>query len=156
MSVNKSSDDIDSIYSHKAAAMTLATLYDCGHFKPYYLTNGKIADNIQFMKYVERRFIESHAEIHGILAYKVGVNMVQKNIQLNNMDKKGEHMSSRLVQLACQFESSISLAADDRKLNAKSLMGVLSFPFKEGMQLSITADGADETEAADAIVSYLQ
>lgn len=81
--------------------------------------------------------------------------MVQKNIQLQNLAKKGDHLSSRLVQLSCQYDSSIRLVTEGRQLNAKSLMGILSFPFQEGMQLTVVADGADETDAVEAIAAYL-
>lgn len=60
-----------------------------------------------------------------------------------------------LVQVASQFESSIYIEYDNKKINAKSIMGMMTVNLSEGKEVSVSADGADETEAIDKIQEYL-
>ena len=60
-----------------------------------------------------------------------------------------------LVQVASQYESSVYVECGDKKVNAKSIMGMMSLGLDIGDQVTVTAEGADEEEAADAIESYL-
>ena len=81
--------------------------------------------------------------------------MTSKEIRVKNLSSKGEHLASHPVQLACRFDSSIEVITEGRRLNAKSLMGILSFPFVEDMVVTVVANGADEEAAVDAIDTYL-
>lgn len=81
--------------------------------------------------------------------------MTSKEVKVTNLSSKGDHLPSQLVQLACRFDSSIEVITDGRRLNAKSLMGILSFPFTEDMMLTVVANGADEEAAVEAIYTYL-
>lgn len=81
--------------------------------------------------------------------------MTSKEIQVKNLSLKGDHLPSHLVQLACRFDSSIEVITEGRRLNAKSLMGILSFPFTENMVITVVANGADEEVAVEAIDTYL-
>jgi len=60
-----------------------------------------------------------------------------------------------LVQVASKFESRIYLESADRKVNAKSIMGMMSLGLDIGDQVTVTAEGADEEAAVDAIENYL-
>lgn len=60
-----------------------------------------------------------------------------------------------LVQVASQFDSSIHLETEGKYVNAKSIMGMMTLVFENGMELSVVADGADESEAIDKIEEYL-
>jgi catabolite repression HPr-like protein len=60
-----------------------------------------------------------------------------------------------LVQVASQYESTIMVEAGDKKINAKSIMGMMSLGLAEGENLIVSADGADESEAIDHIERYL-
>ena len=60
-----------------------------------------------------------------------------------------------LVQVASQFDSSIHLETEGKYVNAKSIMGMMTLVFENGMELSVVADGADEAEAIDKIEEYL-
>ena len=53
---------------------------------------------------------------------------------------------AELVQTACRF---------GKYINAKSLMGMMAFGLKKGMQVEISADGADETQAVETIKNFL-
>lgn len=61
----------------------------------------------------------------------------------------------RLVQKANAFKSSIWIETEDRRVNAKSLLGVVSLGVKKDMTLLIIADGDDQNEALDALESMI-
>ena len=60
-----------------------------------------------------------------------------------------------LVQLASSYESTIYVQSDNKKINAKSIMGVMSLALMDGSEVTIDAEGADEKEAAEAVGSFL-
>jgi len=60
-----------------------------------------------------------------------------------------------LIQKANEFKSSIWIEKDDRRVNAKSLLGVLSLGVAQGATISIIADGADETQAVDTLCDLI-
>lgn len=60
-----------------------------------------------------------------------------------------------LVQVASQYESSIYVETDDKKVNAKSIMGMMSLVIDEGETVVISANGKDEDKAIDKIEKYL-
>ena len=60
------------------------------------------------------------------------------------------------IQKANSFKSSIWIEKDDRKVNAKSLLGVLSLGIAKGMVVTLVADGQDENEALDGLIGLVQ
>ena len=60
-----------------------------------------------------------------------------------------------LIQKASTFRSSIWISKGERKANAKSLLGVMSLGIENHMDLVVTVDGSDESEALDVMVEYL-
>ena len=54
------------------------------------------------------------------------------------------------------FKSSVWIEKDDRKVNAKSLLGVLSLGIAKGMVVTLIADGSDENEAVDGLIELVQ
>ena len=60
------------------------------------------------------------------------------------------------VQVASQYESKIYLELDDKKINAKSIMGMMSIALSTGDELLVSCDGADEAEAIEGIADFLQ
>lgn len=59
------------------------------------------------------------------------------------------------IQKANEFKCSIWVEKDDRRVNAKSLLGVLSMGIMDGSTISLIADGVDEAEALDALVKLV-
>ena len=59
------------------------------------------------------------------------------------------------IQKANEFKSSIWVEVEDRKINAKSLLGVLSMGITKGTRISIIAEGPDEEEAVKALTEML-
>lgn len=60
------------------------------------------------------------------------------------------------VQKANEFESSIWLESGDRKMNAKSLLGIMSLGIVTGTSVTLTASGSDAEAAVDALEALLQ
>ena len=59
------------------------------------------------------------------------------------------------IQKANEFKSAIWVEREERKVNAKSLLGVLSLGIIKGTAINLIADGADEKEAVEALVKLI-
>ncbi|HCA21927.1 MAG TPA: HPr family phosphocarrier protein [Lachnospiraceae bacterium] len=62
---------------------------------------------------------------------------------------------AEIVQTASQYESAIYLISGDKKINAKSIMGMMSLGLHNDDIISVEADGRDEEQAIDAVVRYM-
>lgn len=60
-----------------------------------------------------------------------------------------------LVQVASQYDSTIYLEADGKRVNAKSIMGMMTMALKAGEKLTVEATGSDEAEAIEGIERYI-
>ena len=60
-----------------------------------------------------------------------------------------------LVQVASRFESSVYVEADGRKVNAKSIMGMMTLGLAAGDSVTVEIDGKDENTAFESIEKYL-
>ncbi len=60
-----------------------------------------------------------------------------------------------LVQVASQYDSDIYMETDGKRVNAKSIMGMMSIGMDVGDKITVSADGADEEAALDGIEKYL-
>lgn len=60
------------------------------------------------------------------------------------------------VQKANEFKSSVWLESESRKMNAKSLLGIMSLGVVTGATVTLIADGSDEKEAVEALAELLQ
>ena len=76
-----------------------------------------------------------------------------QQITLTLINKLGLHAraSAKLTQLASQFSSQIWLIRDNRRVNAKSIMGVMMLAAGFGTSLILETDGSDEATAQEAI-----
>lgn len=81
--------------------------------------------------------------------------MNTKEVVVENVAKSHNNPIAELVQVACQFDSQIILESDNRKINAKSIMGIMAFNPSKGMTVNIVADGSDEAEAVKAMERFL-
>ena len=62
---------------------------------------------------------------------------------------------AHLVQIASQYESAIYLECEHKRVNAKSIMGMMSLGLDEGECVTVSAEGVDEEEAMQGIENYL-
>ena len=60
------------------------------------------------------------------------------------------------VQKANEFKSSVWLESENRRMNAKSLLGIMSMGIVTGAVVTLSADGSDEVDAVNALESMLQ
>ena len=81
--------------------------------------------------------------------------MTKRNVAIKLENGLEARPIALLVQTASQFDSSIYIESDNKKVNAKSIMGMMTLILAAGDTVTVTAEGKDETEAVDAIVSYL-
>ena len=81
--------------------------------------------------------------------------MSKKSVTVSKITEKHDNPIAELVQMACKFESEITLESDNRRINAKSIMGIMAFNPTEGMTLDIIAEGVDEQDALVAIENFL-
>ena len=81
--------------------------------------------------------------------------MTQKAIQVKLETGLEARPVAMLVQVASQFDSTVYINVDDRKVNAKSIMGMMSLGLASGEKINVTADGEDEKAAIDEIEKFL-
>lgn len=81
--------------------------------------------------------------------------MEKKTVIINAPSGSEVSPVAKLVQIACQFESAIHLENGSRKVNAKSIMGMMALTLDKGMEVTIYAEGEDECVAVEQMESYL-
>lgn len=77
--------------------------------------------------------------------------MISRDIVIINTSGLHARPATFFIQKANSFKSSIWVEKGDRKVNAKSLLGVLSLGITKGMTIKLIADGSDENAALDAL-----
>ena len=82
--------------------------------------------------------------------------MTTKTIAVGNAPGSETHPVAMLVQVASRYDSSIYIENNQRRVNAKSLIGMMSLGLDEGAKILVTADGCDEAAALEAIETYLR
>ena len=81
--------------------------------------------------------------------------MVIKSVTINNQVGLHARPATFFIQKANEYKCSIWVEKDDRKVNAKSLLGVLSLGIVCGTTINIIADGADEQLAVDTLADLV-
>ena len=81
--------------------------------------------------------------------------MCVKKVMVQNQVGLHARPATFFIQKANEFKSSIWVEVEDRKINAKSLLGVLSMGITKGTRVSIIAEGPDEEEAVKALTDML-
>ena len=81
---------------------------------------------------------------------------VKKDVLVQNQVGLHARPATFFIQKANEFKSSIWVEKDERRVNAKSLMGVLSLGIVGGTSIDIIADGSDEQEAVDSLVALVE
>ena len=73
------------------------------------------------------------------------------------INKLGLHAraSAKLTQLASSFKCEVMLSRNNRRINAKSIMGVMMLAAAKGTTIGIETDGADESDAMQAILNLI-
>ena len=80
--------------------------------------------------------------------------MIRKSITIGISNGLEARPIAMLVQVASQYTSNIYLESEARKVNAKSIMGMMSLGLDNGENVTVSVDGADEEEAMKSIEEY--
>lgn len=81
--------------------------------------------------------------------------MVTKNMTIEIKTGLEARPIAVFVQVASQFESSIYVEHESKKVNAKSIMGMMTLGLNAGENVTVSAEGNDEEEAIKSIEKYL-
>ena len=80
-----------------------------------------------------------------------------QQLEVEIVNKLGLHAraSAKLTQLAAHYQSEVWLSRNGRRVNAKSIMGVMMLAAGKGAKVTLETDGPDETEAMEALVALI-
>ena len=81
--------------------------------------------------------------------------MLTREVTINNQVGLHARPATFFIQKANEFKSSIWIEKEDRKVNAKSLLGVLSLGIVKGTSVNLVADGSDEKEALNTLATLI-
>ena len=81
--------------------------------------------------------------------------MITREVTINNQVGLHARPATFFIQKANEFKSVIWVEKDDRRVNAKSLLGVLSLGIVKGTTISIVADGVDEVQAVETLADLI-
>ena len=82
--------------------------------------------------------------------------MISRDVVVNLQADATARPVAVLVQLASKYESKVYIVAKDKKINAKSIMGMMSLGFGQGDNLTIQAEGVDAEAAVKEIADYIE
>jgi phosphocarrier protein HPr len=82
--------------------------------------------------------------------------MVEKEVTIKNRAGIHARPAALLVQTANKFDSQISFEKDDDRINGKSIMGIITLGAGYNTTLKVIAEGEDENEALDALVTLFE
>lgn len=81
--------------------------------------------------------------------------MVRKPVTIRNSMDMEMRPIAHLVQEASQYKSRIFIEMNDKKINAKSIMGMMSLELCTGESLTVAAEGEDEEQAVNGVAAFL-
>ncbi len=81
--------------------------------------------------------------------------MIKKPITLKLSERLDARPIALLVQEANQYSSTVYIEVENKKINAKSIMGMMSLQLGSGESLTVIADGEDEADAVQGVESLL-
>ena len=81
--------------------------------------------------------------------------MAEKKVVVNLQTGLHARPAAKFVQEANKFTAEIYIMNGSKKVNAKSIMGIMSIAVSKGTEITIVADGLDEVEAVDALVQLV-
>lgn len=82
------------------------------------------------------------------------IKMIEKNVEVN-ISENGARPIAKLVQIATQYQSKVSIKQNSKVVNAKSIMGMMTLGLVSGQSLEVEVEGEDETDAMNSIEQFL-
>ncbi len=81
--------------------------------------------------------------------------MIRKAVTIQNSMDMETRPIAHLVQEASQYQSQVYIEVENKKINAKSIMGMMSLNFSKGTDLTVVAEGVDEENAVNGVEAFL-
>lgn len=81
--------------------------------------------------------------------------MVEKQVQITHSEDHEFELATMIVQLASRYNSLVSIVLNNKRVNAKSIMGMMSLGLMEDDEVTIVAEGEDEADAAMCLAQLL-
>jgi phosphocarrier protein HPr len=81
--------------------------------------------------------------------------MLQREVEIINRLGLHARASARLTQVAARYKANVWLGRNGRRVNAKSIMGVMMLAAAKGSTVTVETDGPDEEQAMDAIIKLV-
>lgn len=82
--------------------------------------------------------------------------MISKKVEVHLKTGLQARPAALFVQEANRFSSDVFLEKDGKKVNAKSIMGLMSLAISSGTEITLIAEGNDEQEAVETLTAYVQ
>ena len=82
--------------------------------------------------------------------------MTSQAVTVKNQLGMHARAAAKFVHLATRFEAKVRVARDRREMDGKSIMGILLLAAARGTSITISADGADEQDAVNALAELVQ
>ena len=81
--------------------------------------------------------------------------MISKEMEIKIPSGLDPSTIALFIQIASQYDSSVNVEVKNKKVNAKSIMGMMSLVLTNGVVVTIDAEGTDEVEAVEALERFL-
>ncbi len=107
----------------------------------------KLRKNLGPVKWLQKNRVVSFEEV---------LKMLVKQVEVKLKTGLQARPAALFVQEANRFSSDIYLEKDGKKVNAKSIMGLMSLAVSSGTEINIIADGDDEQEAIGALANFIE
>ncbi|MGY4688987.1 HPr family phosphocarrier protein [Salibacterium sp. K-3] len=82
--------------------------------------------------------------------------MIEKTAEVRLKTGLQARPAALFVQEANRFQSDVFIEKEDKKVNAKSIMGIMSLAARSGESIKLTVDGVDEQEASEELVRFVE
>jgi catabolite repression HPr-like protein len=82
--------------------------------------------------------------------------MTENQVQVELKSGLQARQAALFVQEANRYQADVYLQKDDKKVNAKSIMGIMSLAISKGSSVTISADGSDEEQAVEGLIAMIQ
>jgi phosphocarrier protein len=80
----------------------------------------------------------------------------EKKVEVKNKTGLHARPASQFVQKAGKFSSKINVICEEKEINAKSIMGLLSLGISQGKEITIKAEGEDADNAIDSLSEFIE
>ena len=81
--------------------------------------------------------------------------MIKRPVTIGTKMDMESHPIAHLVQEASQYKSQVFIEMENKKINAKSIMGMMSLDLSQGTNLTVVAEGVDEENAVNGVAAFL-